>query len=79
MDTSPLAAAQSSGVQTFLNANQRVEESANKIAQSSVSGSTTDLASSLTDLKVAEQQAGAAVKIIEAESTQVGTLLDLQA
>ncbi|MCP3675529.1 MAG: flagellar biosynthesis protein FlgE [Gammaproteobacteria bacterium] len=78
MNISPLAA-QSSGVQTFLNANQRVEESANKIAQSSVSGSITDLASSLTDLKVAEQQAGAAVKIIEAESTQIGTLLDLQA
>jgi len=79
MDTSPLAGAQSSGVQTFLNANQRVQESANKIAQSSVSGSTSDLASPLIDLKVAEQQASAAVKIIEAESTQVGTLLDLQA
>jgi len=79
MDTDPLGGAQASGVQTFLNANQRVQDSANKIAQSSVSGSTTDLASSVIDLKVAEQQAGAAVKIIEAESAQVGTLLDLQA
>ncbi len=79
MDTSPLAGAQTSGVQTFLNANQRVQESANQIAKSSASGSSADLTSPLIDLKVAEQQASAAVKIIEAESAQVGTLLDLQA
>ena len=68
-----------SGVQAFLNASQRVQESATKIAQSSIEGSTADLVSPLVELKVAEQQAGAAAKVIEAESTQIGTLLDVLA
>jgi len=73
MDTSSVA----SGIQTFLGASQRVQESANTIARNSVNGSPADMVEPLVDLKVAEQQAGAAARIIEVESAQVGTLLDL--
>jgi len=69
----------SSGIQTFLNASQKVQESAAKIARSSIEGSTANLVEPLVDLKVAEQQAGAAAKIIEVEGKQVGTLLDMMA
>ncbi len=65
-----------SGIQTFLSANQRIQESASEIAQSSVNGADTNLVEPLIELKVAEQQAVAATKIIEVEKSQVGTLLD---
>ena len=68
-----------SGVQTFLNAEQRIAESASKIASSVASDSSGNLAEPLIDLKVAEQQATAATKIIEVEKDQVGTILDLLA
>jgi len=66
-----------SGVQAFLGASQRIEESADKIAQSSDKGADANLAEPLIELKVAEQQAIAATKIIEAENNTVGTLLDV--
>lgn len=69
--------ASTSGIQTFLNASERVQSSATQIASSIKNGETSDLAKPIVDLKIAEQQAGAAVKIIQAESNQIGSLLDL--
>ena len=69
----------SSGIQTFLNASQRVQDSATRIANSVINGSPADIVTPLVDLKVAEQQAGAAAKIIEAEQKIVGTLFDILA
>ncbi len=66
-----------SGIQTFLSASQRIQESAAEIAQSSVKGVDANLVEPLIELKVAEQQAVAATKIIEVEKSQVGTLLDV--
>ncbi len=71
--------ATTSGIQVFLNAKERIEASASKIARSSIEGSPDDLIPALVDLKVAEQQASAGAKIIEVENKQVGTLLDLLA
>ncbi len=71
--------ATASGIQSFLNAKERIQDSATQIARSVVDGSPGDLIEPLIDLKVAEQQAGAAAKIIEVENKQVGTLLDLLA
>ncbi len=73
MEMSPIA----SGVQAYLGATQRIQESANEIANSSVNGTTADLVEPLIELKVAEQQAVAATKIIEVAKSQVGTLLDV--
>ena len=75
METNPI----SSGVQTFLNANQKIQDSAAQIAKSSENDSSTDLVAPLIELKEAEQQAKAALKIIEAENSQVATLLDVLA
>ena len=69
--------AATSGIQTFLNASERVQSSATQIASSIKNGETSDLVKPIVDLKIAEQQAGAAVKIIQAESNQIGSLLDL--
>jgi len=65
-----------SGIQTFLSANQRIHESASEIARSSVNGTGANLVEPIIELKVAEQQALAAAKIIEVEKSQIGTLLD---
>jgi len=67
----------SSGLQVFQQARRRIAESSSTIANSVIDGSPEDLAPALIDLKVAEQQAAAGAKIIEVESKQVGTLLDL--
>lgn len=69
--------ASTSGIQTFLAASEQVHKSASQIADNIKTGSTSDLINPIVDLKVAEQQAGAAAKIIEVESNQIGTLLDL--
>ncbi|RLA04927.1 MAG: hypothetical protein DRQ47_02455 [Gammaproteobacteria bacterium] len=68
--------ASSSGIQTFLNASQQVQESAAQIAKSTANGSLEGTTEAIVDLKVAEQQAQAATKIIEAEGNQIGSLLD---
>ncbi len=75
MSTSPIT----TGIQAFSNALNRAHDSANKIAQSSISGSSADLVAPLIDLKVAEQQATAAATVIQAENAQVGTLFDILA
>jgi len=66
-----------SGIQTFLSANQRIQESAYEIARSAINGADANLVEPIIDLKVAEQQALAAIKIIEVEKSQIGTLLDV--
>ncbi|MCP4413676.1 MAG: hypothetical protein GY808_14040 [Gammaproteobacteria bacterium] len=66
-----------SGIQTFLSANQRIQESASEIAKSSDNGVNTNLVEPIIELKVAEQQAVPATKIIEVEKSQIGTLLDV--
>jgi len=66
-----------SGIQTFLSANQRIQESASEIARSAINGADANLVEPIIDLKVAEQQALAATKIIEVEKSQIGTLLDV--
>ena len=67
-----------SGVSVLQNAEQRVQQSASQIASATTSqGSTTDLVKPIIELKVAEQQAQAGAKIIEAEGKTVGTILDL--
>jgi hypothetical protein len=65
------------GIQSFLNATQRVEESAVQIAKSSTGDTSVNLTNALVDLKVAEREAGVAAKIIEVENAQVGTIMDL--
>lgn len=68
-----------SGIQAFSNAVQRAQTSATQIAQNSTKGSSADLLAPLIDLKVAEQQATTAAKVIQAGNAQVGTLLDMLA
>lgn len=75
MVTSPI----NSGIQAFTIATERVQNSANQIAKSVIKGSPADLVKPLIDLKVAEQQAVAAAKVIQVEKNQVGTLLDILA
>ena len=76
METNSLA----SGVSVLQNARQRVQESASEIASITTNqGPTSDLVKPLIELKVAEQQAQAGVKIIEVEGKVVGTLLNLLA
>ena len=65
------------GIQSILNATQRVEESAVQIAKSSTGDTSVNLTNALVDLKVAEREAGVAAKIIEVENAQVGTIMDL--
>lgn len=73
-------AAVTSGIQTFLQAQQRLNDSAQRIASASISeqGSLA-IVEPLIDLQVAEQQARAAAKIIETEQQTIGTLLDIKA
>jgi len=66
-----------SGIQTFLSANQRIQESASEIAQSSVNGVDADLVEPLKTNTHSVKRAVAATKIIEVEKSQVGTLLDV--
>ncbi|MFT5521895.1 MAG: hypothetical protein ACI9IA_002501 [Enterobacterales bacterium] len=67
-----------SGISVLQNAQQKAQQSASQIATATTSqGTTSDLVKPLVELKVAEQQAQAGVKIIEAEGKAVGTILDL--
>lgn len=65
------ATAQSANLQ---NPTQAVEQ-AEQTAQTAPSG-LNDITSAIVDLNVAEQQAGAAAKVIETERNVIGTLLD---
>ena len=68
-----------SGIQSFLQAQQRLNESAEQIASASVSESgPQSLIEPLVDLRVAEQQALASAKIIEVEQNTIGALLDIE-
>ena len=74
MAISPVA----SGIQTFLQAQQRIADSASRIATASVSeAGPQSLVEPLIDLRVAEQQALAGAKIIEVEQRTIGSLLDI--
>ena len=74
MAISPVA----SGIQTFLQAQQRIADSAQRIATASVSeAGPQSLVEPLIDLRVAEQQALAGARIIEVERDTIGTLLDI--
>jgi hypothetical protein len=74
MAITPLA----SGIQTFLQAQQRVADSASRIASASISeAGPQSLVEPLIDLRVAEQQAQAGAKIIEVEQNMIGSLLDI--
>ena len=73
------AGAISTAVRAFMNAKQSVQDSAQEIALSSINGSPSDMISPLIELKVAEQQAMAAAKIISAENNRIGSLLDILA
>ena len=69
-----------SGIQSFLQAQQRLATSAEEIASASVAESgPQSLVEPLIDLRVAEQQALASAKIIETEQTIIGALLDVTA
>ena len=69
-----------SGIQSFLQAQQRLSTSAEQIASASVSeNGTQSLIEPIVDLRVAEQQALASVRIIEAEQNTLGALLDITA
>jgi hypothetical protein len=69
-----------SGIQSFLQAQQRLSTSAEQIASASISESGPQaLVEPLIDLRVAEQQALASVKIIETEQRILGALLDATA
>jgi len=75
MPISPAA----SGIQTLLQAQTRISASAEKIASATTSGEPQSIVEPLIDLKVAEQQAQAAVRIIETENQTIGSLLDITA
>jgi hypothetical protein len=88
----PLSPIGASGIQAFQAASQRVNDAASRIASATASSSQqatelqategqapsglNDITSAIVDLNVAEQQAGAAAKIIETENNVIGTLLD---
>ncbi len=73
------------GVQGFQNATSRANQAAHEIATQSVTDSTKDsvntqdLTESLVDLKTAEIDARANVKVIQSASDLIGTLLDVTA
>ena len=73
------------GVQGFQQATNRAQEAAHNIASQSVTNAAdqgidqADLTQSLVDLKVAEINAKANVKVIETASDLVGSLLDVKA
>jgi len=73
------------GLQGFQEAQSRMNQAASDIASQSVTDSTTDsidskdLTTSLVELKVAENDAKANVKVIQAASDVLGTLLDVEA
>lgn len=73
------------GIQGFQQATQRVSQAAQDIASQSVTDASqesidvNDLTSSLVDLKAAEFDALANVRVIETASDLVGTLLDVTA
>lgn len=69
-----------SGIQSFLQAQQRLSTSAQQIASASVfEDGPQSLIEPLVDLRVAEQQAQASAKIIEVEGKIIGSLLDIKA
>lgn len=71
------------GLQGFQNATNRANEAAQEIASQSVSDSTqkgvntSDLATSLVDLKTAQVDAEANAKVIKSASDMIGSLLDV--
>lgn len=73
------------GLQGFQEAQSRVNQAAHEIASQTVTDSTTDsidskdLTTSLVELKVAENDAKANVKVIQTASDLLGTLLDVKA
>lgn len=73
------------GLQGFQDAQSRVNDAAHNIASQKVTDSSensinqNDLATSLVDLKVAELDAKANVKVIQTASELVGSLLDIRA
>ena len=68
-----------SGIQSFLQAQQRLASSAEQIASASVSeDGSISLVAPLIDLRVAEQQAQASARVIETEQNLIGTLLDIE-
>ena len=73
------------GLKGYQNAQSRVNDAAQQIASQSVTDSSsssinqTDLTTSLVDLKVAELDAKANVKVIQTASELIGSLLDIRA
>jgi len=73
------------GIQGFQKATAKASEAAQEIASQSVTDASqdsidsNDLTQSLVDLKVAEFDAKANVKVIETASDLLGTLLDVKA
>ena len=69
------ATAQSGELQ---NATQSASQDAQQVAESGqvAPANLNDITSAIVDLNVAEQQAGAAAKVIETENQVIGTLLD---
>ena len=69
-----------SGIQSFLQAQQRLANSAEQIASASVfEDGPQSLIEPLVDLRVAEQQAQASAKVIQVEQDTIGALLDIRA
>ncbi len=69
----------SSGIQSFLQAQQRLSNSADQIANAVAESGPQSLIEPLIDLRVAEQQALASARVIEAEQNTIGALLDIEA
>lgn len=68
-----------SGIQTFLQAQQKLSQSAQQIAEASISEQGTQaLIEPVINMRVAEQEAKAAARIIEVEENIIGTLLDIK-
>ena len=68
------------GLQGLQQAQSRMSESADEIAHSIVEASTDnpDLAKALVELKMAEYDAKANLKVIETSIDMIGTLLDIK-
>ncbi|MBT8448273.1 MAG: hypothetical protein KJO69_01200 [Gammaproteobacteria bacterium] len=74
MTVSPIA----SGIQAFMAAQQKLNVSAEKIAGATLSEGAGAVVEPLIDLRIAEQQAKAAARVIETENATIGSLLDIE-
>jgi flagellar hook protein FlgE len=71
-----------SGIQGFQSSVRGMQDTASRIAQTSISesgASTSDLAGSFIELKLYERSAEASAKVVKTADSMLGTLLDIKA